>query len=232
MRYDLHIHSCLSPCANDDMTPAAIAGFATLSGADIIAVCDHNSAKNLPAVLRACTEYGIMLLCGIEVTTAEEIHVLCYFKCLEDALIMSDEIYQCLPNYKADPSVWGRQLVMDENDDIIEEIPRLLTSACTMDIYDVFARCKELGGIAVPAHADKDSYSILSALGFAPDDLHFPIIELKDAEKYAELSRKTMLPQNAEIISSSDAHQLEDICSKLNELSESSQLLHLINYAK
>lgn len=229
MLYDLHIHSCLSPCANDDMTPSTIAGFAKLAGADLIAVCDHNSAKNLPAVLCACAEYGVKLLSGIEVTTAEEIHVLCYFKSLENALKMGELIYNSLPDFTADPAVWGRQLVMNENDEIIEEIPRLLTNACSMDLYEVFTKCKQLGGIAVPAHAEKESFSLLSVLGFAPEDLQMPVIELKSSDKYSNLCKKGFLPQNCEIISSSDAHRPEDICSKLNELSPNSNFLPFIN---
>ena len=56
--YDLHLHSCLSPCADDDMTPYNIAGMAMLLGLQLLALTDHNSAKNCPAFFSACREYG------------------------------------------------------------------------------------------------------------------------------------------------------------------------------
>ena len=112
MRYDLHLHTCLSPCADKDMTPATVAGLAKLAGADLIAVTDHNSALNLPAARAACDFYGLRLLPGIEVNTAEEIHLLCYFKTVEAALEYGEALYGALPAFPYDPAVWGEQLVL------------------------------------------------------------------------------------------------------------------------
>ena len=119
MLYDLHMHSCLSPCAEDDMTPANIAGLAKLAGAELIAVTDHNASDNLPAVQCCCNAYGLRLLPGVEVNTAEEIHVLCYFKTVDTALEFGRLLYAALPEFPYDPAVWGRQLVMDENDEVL-----------------------------------------------------------------------------------------------------------------
>ena len=153
MLYDLHMHSCLSPCAEDDMTPANIAGLAKLAGAELIAVTDHNAADNLPAVQCCCNAYGLRLLPGVEVNTAEEIHVLCYFKTVDTALEFGRLLYAALPEFPYDPAVWGRQLVMDENDEVLRTVDKLLTGAVSMDIYEVKAACEALGGVAVPAHA-------------------------------------------------------------------------------
>ena len=128
MLYDLHMHSCLSPCAEDDMTPANIAGLAKLAGAELIAVTDHNAADNLPAVQRCCNAYGLRLLPGVEVNTAEEIHVLCYFKTVDTALEFGRLLYAALPEFPYDPAVWGRQLVMDENDEVLRTVDKLLTA--------------------------------------------------------------------------------------------------------
>ena len=68
LAYDLHIHSCLSPCGDDDMTPANIAGMAALKGLDAVALTDHNSCKNCPAFLAAAKEYGIIGIPGMELT--------------------------------------------------------------------------------------------------------------------------------------------------------------------
>ena len=212
MTYDLHIHSCLSPCAEDEMTPSAIAGFAKLNGIGLIAVTDHNSAQNLPAAQAACAAYGVRLLPGIEVNTEEEIHLLCYFPTVAAALQMSDAIYQSLPELPYDRSIWGNQLVMDENDVVTAEVDKLLTLACGLDLYAATALCRDLGGVAVPAHVDRDSYSLLSVLGFAPEDLPFPAFELHRPEHaLAGLLAAGRMPEGREILTSSDAHRLLDI---------------------
>ncbi|MEG1275665.1 MAG: PHP domain-containing protein, partial [Ruthenibacterium sp.] len=228
MRYDLHLHSCLSPCANDDMTPATIAGMAKLAGAELIAVTDHNSALNLPAAAQACAAYGLRLLPGIEVNTAEEIHVLCYFARVETALAFGQQLYAALPAFPYDPKIWGAQLVMDADDNVTLRVDKLLTGAVTMDIYEVKAACEALGGVAVPAHVDKDSTSVLSVLGFLPDDLPFAAFESRHPEKLPALVERGLLPAGREILTSSDAHCIEDIASCLHTLAETSVLRRLL----
>ena len=51
--YDLHLHSCLSPCGSDDMTPADLAAMCALAGLDVVALTDHNTAGNCAAFCRA-----------------------------------------------------------------------------------------------------------------------------------------------------------------------------------
>ena len=101
------------------MTPANIAGLAKLAGAELIAVTDHNAADNLPAVQCCCNAYGLRLLPGVEVNTAEEIHVLCYFKTVDTALEFGRLLYAALPEFPYDPAVWGRELVMDESGEVL-----------------------------------------------------------------------------------------------------------------
>lgn len=228
MLYDLHIHSCLSPCAEDDMTPAAVVGLARLAGAEIVAVTDHNSALNLPAAKAAAEAYGVRLIPGIEVNTEEEIHLLCYFPNLESAMEMSERIYSVLPDFPYDPNIWGRQIVMDEDDRELHCVDKLLTGAAAMNIYEAKALCEALGGMAVPAHAEKDSYSLLSVMGFCPEDLDFKAYELKDPEKYEELVTRGLLMPERTVFCSSDAHNRESIGSRLRPLPEGSGFLKLI----
>lgn len=231
MRYDLHIHTCLSPCADDDMTPVTAVGMAKLAGAELVAVTDHNSALNLPAAKAAAEAYGLRLLPGMEVTTAEEIHLLCYFPTVEAALEMGRRIYESLPELPYDPEVWGRQIVMDEDDNELYTVEKLLSGASGLDIYEVKALCESLGGVAVPAHAEKDSFSLLSVLGFCPEDLVFELCEMKDPGKYEELAGRGFLPRGMEILSSSDAHTLGLVGERLSELPEDSRLLRLLEDA-
>lgn len=194
------------------MTPVNIAGFAKLNGIDLLAVTDHNSALNLPAVQKACELYGVLLLPGLEVTTQEEIHVLTYFKTVKQALEFGELLYQKLPAYPYEKEIWGKQLVMDHHENIIHEPKKLLTGATELTIYEVKRLCEERNGLVIPAHIDKDSTSLLSVLGFAPEDLPFDIFEVKRPEHTLnKILQMQQIPAGKEILTSSDAHQLTDI---------------------
>lgn len=229
MTYDLHIHSCLSPCADDDMTPANIAGFAKLNGIDVIAVADHNSALNLPAAEAACKAYGVKLLPAIETCTEEGIHLLTYFKTVDKALEMGRLIWESLPHTPCDPEIWGKQLVLDEEDVIIDEVGRLLTFPAGINIYEMTRLCAQLGGIAVPAHVDKDSTSLLSVLGFAPEDLPFAAYEVRRPEHALKpLIDAGRMPNGQEVLTSSDAHTLSAISEYPRKISPSSCLWQIL----
>ena len=158
MRYDLHIHSCLSPCADREMTPATIAGLCALNGADVIAIADHNSARNLPAAEKCCKAYGIQLLPALEANTTEEIHLLCYFPTVEAALALGDALYESLPEFDWDPAIWGPQWVMNEDDEIIDQPKKLLTAAAGLTLEETTRLCREL---AVPCYLLGNGSNIL-----------------------------------------------------------------------
>jgi hypothetical protein len=231
LTYDLHLHSCLSPCADNDMTPANIAGFAKLGGLGLIALTDHNSAENLPYIARACRAYGVRLLPGIEMNTAEEIHLLCYLPTVETALTLSREIYSRLPDIPCREKLYGEQIVMDEDDREISRPGKFLLNACSFSLEEAAARCAELGGIAVPAHIDRDSFSVLSVLGTMPDEPRFAAAELRDETRRAGLVASGCLGAETEILVSSDAHSLGAIGGKAHVLSEKSSLLPLLERA-
>lgn len=209
------------------MTPATVAGLAKLAGAELIAVTDHNSALNLPAAEAACRAYGLRLLPGIEVNTAEEMHLLCYFKTVERALEYGEALYEALPAFPYDPAVWGEQLVMDEEDRVVQRVERLLTGAARWDVYQAKAACEALGGVALPAHADRSSYSLFAVLGAWPPDLDFAAVELYRPERREELEQWG-LPPGIEVLSSSDAHCMEKVAGRLRELPEGSVLEKLL----
>ena len=111
LSYDLHIHSCLSPCGDDDMTPANIVGMAMIKGLDLIAVTDHNSCKNCPAVLTMAEAYGLTALPGMELTTSEEVHVVCLFADLKDALAFDEYVYSHLMAVPNNEKIFGKREV-------------------------------------------------------------------------------------------------------------------------
>ena len=203
---DLHIHSCLSPCANDDMTPANICGMAVLKGLQMIAVTDHNSARNLPAVKACCDAYGLLMIPGMEITTREEVHLLGYFETVEQALDFSEFLRPHMPPKKNKPQFFGNQYVMDEDDNIIAEEDELLIGASDLRLAELTRIIRERGGVPVPAHINRGSNGLLINLGMMPDELGFTAVEVWRALPCAHT------PQAGKVIlHSSDAHNLGDI---------------------
>ena len=211
MRYDLHIHSALSPCGDNDMTPNNIANMAALKGLEVIALTDHNTSKNCPAFLAAAKEAGIAALCGMELNTAEEIHAICLFPTLERAMGFDAYVYERLPDFKNDVSIFGEQRLLNENDEIVGYEPRLLINATQISIMELPALMLEFGGVCFPAHIDRSSYSILSSLGMIPPECGFTAYEIKDEAKTPELLPLIPNADTAIILHNSDAHYLWDI---------------------
>lgn len=228
MKQDLHIHSCLSPCGDEEMTPNNIAGMAHLAGLDVIAVCDHNTAENLPAIQLCAKEYGIKLLPGIEVCTQEEIHLLCYFSALEPCLKMSKALYESLPNIKNKPEIYGRQVILNENDEEIGQLDKLLITGCGYTLFETAQLCHSLGGLCFYAHMDKNSYSVLSVLGALPQEVDVEGAELFKAENRKDLVENGLLPADLPCITNSDAHDLAFIGENCGALSENNPLRKFI----
>ena len=213
--YDLHTHSCLSPCADDDNTPNNLLGMAHLSGINILALTDHNTAKNCPAFFKAAENYEVIPIAGMELTTSEDIHIICLFEDLQSALDFDKHLdaYRILIINR--PEIFGHQLVTDENDTVIEEEKNLLSNATLISIEDVPDHVEKFGGVCYPAHIDRDANGIISTLGTFPETPFFSCVELHDGKKIAEYKEKYGLNQKKFIVSS-DAHYLTDINDKEN----------------
>ena len=203
---DLHMHSCLSPCGDMDMTPNNIVNMAKIKGLDMIAVADHNTARQLPAIKRVADEIGVAILPASELNTRDEVHMLAYFRTVEEALSFSDYIYEYLPPVKNKPSVFGQQAIMDDDDEITGEIEKLLINALDLSIDDLVEMLNERGALAVPAHINRGNNGILNALGFLPPGAKFSALEVKIG---FPLPHKGM--PKLKHLHSSDAHYLEDI---------------------
>lgn len=211
LAYDLHIHSCLSPCGDDDMTPGNIAGMAKVIGLDAVALTDHNSCKNCPAFVSAAENYGITAVCGMELCTAEEVHVLCYFPTLTDALDFDSFVYEKLPDIPNRPSLFGNQIIYNENDEISGTEEKLLISATSIPFAQVFDLVTSFHGVMVPAHISKPSTSLLGNLGFIPPDSSFSCVEVKDMTQWDHLQQQFPYLQNCNVLCSSDAHDFNSL---------------------
>ena len=205
--YDFHVHSCLSPCGDADMTPNNIAGMAHLNGVDIMALTDHNSSRNCPAFFTACRRYGVVPIAGMELTTSEDIHAVCLFENLDDALAFNDVVDARLVRVKNRPDVFGDQLILDDEDNVVGREEDLLINATTIALDEVPELVSAHGGICYPAHIDKQANGAISILGDFPHYAGFAMAELHDRSKRDEYVSRYGL-EGMRLMFSSDAHYL------------------------
>lgn len=204
---DLHMHSCLSPCGDESMTPYNIAAMASIKGLDVIAVADHNTCGNARAVSTACARFGVTLLPAMEVTSREEVHLLCYFPSLSPLEAFGREIYAHLPDVKNREAIFGPQVLMDAEDRRLGLEERMLLGAVQLSAEQVQALALEHGGVMVPAHINKHANSWLDILGFLPPQMGLHTLEVF---KRAPVPAYVKL-ESYRVLHNSDAHQLEDI---------------------
>jgi DNA polymerase III alpha subunit len=209
--YDFHIHSCLSPCADNDMTPANIAGMASLAGINIMALTDHNTVKNCPAFFKAAKRNGVIPIAGMELTTAEDIHVVCLFESLKDAENFGETVDKKRIKIKNRTDIFGEQLILDEQDNLIGVDEYLLSNATEITVEEVPDLVKEYGGVCFPAHVDRQANGIIATLGTFPETPFFSAAEFHDGEKQNEYKEKYPILKEKRIVIGSDAHYLWDI---------------------
>lgn len=208
--YDLHIHSCLSPCGDDESTPNNIAGMGKINSLDIMAVTDHNTCKNCPAFFEAAKALGIIPVAGMELTTAEEIHLVCLFPNLNSAMDFDSKVQNRRILIENKTAIFGRQQICDSLDNVISEEKFLLSNATTLTLEEAFDLVENHGGICYPAHIDRTSNSVSSVLGVFPEYPPFKCAELHDRLKLDEYCDFSRLPKE-KIVISSDAHYIWDI---------------------
>lgn len=211
LSYDLHIHSCLSPCGDADMLPSNIVGMAALKELDVIAVTDHNSCKNCGAVQTLAAQYGVLAIPGMELCTSEEVHVLCLFPTLADAMAFDEVVYAALPRIENNVTIFGNQQICSAEDEILGEEPYLLINAANISFDDVFDLTARYHGIMIPAHIEKSTNSMLSNLGMVPETSRFSCYELKHPGYEEQLRAQHPYLAHCNRITDSDAHYLEHI---------------------
>ena len=219
MRFDLHIHSCLSPCANLEMSPSEIVERARAAGMDGIALTDHQTAKNTPAIAECARRAGLKCLFGMEVQTSEEVHTVALFDTVEQALALTAWVYEAMPKRVNDPDTFGDQPVVTWDGDIVEMEWRILAMGCRRTIPETAEKVHALGGLYIAAHIDRPNFSVISALGAIPEPLpvqtvpHGPPTYFDAVELSRTADESVWLPKTAgyAVVRSSDAHNLDDV---------------------
>jgi PHP family Zn ribbon phosphoesterase len=211
IRADLHIHTVLSPCAEDEMTPHNIIRTALLCGLDAIAITDHNSTGNLRSFVEAARGTDLKVIPGVEIQTQEEVHVLGLFKNVEDAEGFGSKLYMYLPDMMNKRDYFGPQFFVDAEDNIIGEEERMLLNSTSLRVEDAFALITEYGGLGICAHVDRPSFSIIGQLGFIPVNLPVAAVEVSWRISQDDAAREYAFLSHYPVISSSDAHRLNEI---------------------
>jgi len=214
--YDLHIHSCLSPCGDNDMTPNNIAGMAALKMLDIVALTDHNTAKNCPAFFKACKANGVIPIAGMELTTAEDIHLVCLFRTLEEAMDFDSFVQTKRILIKNRTDIFGEQLILDADDNIIGSEEHLLSNATVLSLDEAYEAAVAHGALCYPAHIDRRSNGIIATLGMLPETPVFNTAEYHFAASVPEYTERFPILKEKKTVISSDAHFLWDINEREN----------------
>jgi 3',5'-nucleoside bisphosphate phosphatase len=214
---DLHIHSTLSPCGSLDMSPKNIVEKAHEIGLHVIAITDHNMTENCFYACKVGNKLGITVLSGMELQTLEEIHLLAIFDEFDVAFDFQKKIYDLLPDVHNDVNFYGDQIVVDTENEIVRSEERLLLNSVQISIDSAVNLIKSAGGIAIPSHIDNPMYSIISQLGFVPDNIPFDALEVRHIEKAKELL-PLIMRKNVPFVSFSDAHYIADVGRRKIEL--------------
>lgn len=216
IRYDFHIHSALSPCADDDMTPSNVVGFAKLNGLDAVAIADHNAIDNVEYAMQAGKEYGVVVVPALELQTEEDIHVLCLFPSLSQLQDFFSQI--TFPQIDNDASIFGNQLVVDCDDNVVTTQKRLLLVGAYVAVEKVHALAQRYGGVAIPAHVDRDENGMVAILGDVVEP--FDVVELSS---HATEQQVKQFCKTRKVVVDSDAHTLQDV-GKANGVMQVEQL--------
>jgi PHP family Zn ribbon phosphoesterase len=200
------------------MTVNNIVNMAVINGLDIIALTDHNSAKNCPAFLKSAYGMNIKAVAGMEINTAEEIHAVCLFPELSDAMAFDEYVYRSLPDIKNRTDIFGEQIILNELDNPVGSVDKLLINACNISFFDLKGLMDKYHGIYFPAHIDRDSFSLISNLGMIPEDCVIDAIEIKNSANYHNILKKQPFIKDLPVLTNSDAHYLWDISNAENFL--------------
>ena len=188
------------------MTPWNLVGMARVKGLDVIALTDHNTARNTPEAMAAGEAYGVQVIPGMEITSREEVHILGYFSSVPEALAAGEAVYAHLPQVQNQPALFGNQIIIGAGDSPSGTLEKLLINATDLSVEEVCALVRAFGGVPVPAHINRGSNGMIGALGLMPFLPDYPVVEV-----YPGVPCPAYATKGRFVIHSSDAHRLEDL---------------------
>lgn len=213
--YDLHMHTCLSPCSEEEMTPNNVVNMSMIKGLDVIAITDHNSIKNCRAAMEVGKKRDVVVIPGMELQTLEDVHLICLFRDIETITAFADFIEEKKLKIPNKAEKYGHQLILDANDDTVGEDPFLLITSADISVEAAFKKVREMGGFIFPAHIDRASNSIVSNLGFIPDNLNVKLVEVSTNPSGKKILADNSYDKYRKLINS-DAHMLDKISERIN----------------
>jgi PHP family Zn ribbon phosphoesterase len=208
---DLHVHTALSPCAGNSATPPNIVASAIENGMQMIAVTDHNSAENVESVVKCGKFHGLKVIPGMEIASREEVHLVCLFRSVADALELQHIVYAALPKERNRPDYFGRQLVMDEDGTVTGECTRLLMGSADLSLDAIIREVHRRQGLVIAAHVDRPSFSVIANLGMVPTGARFDALEISACTRREDAITRFPSIAGSPLITASDAHQPEEI---------------------
>lgn len=208
---DLHLHTCLSPCGDLDMSPRNIVAMAVERKIDIIAITDHNASENIIAAMKAAEGKPVTVLPGMEVASAEEAHLLALFERLDQMAQFQEIVYQNLMSFDIDPRTQQEQVIVNEHDEVEGFNSHLLFGASALSFHQLVDEVHRFQGLAIASHVDRESFSIIGQLGFIPDDLPLDALEISYHTSLEQA--RAMFPdaRRFPLIKNSDAHYPNEI---------------------
>ncbi|MBW2560761.1 MAG: PHP domain-containing protein [Deltaproteobacteria bacterium] len=209
-RCDLHIHTCLSPCADLDMYPSALVERSVAGGLDVIGICDHNASENVRYVIEASRGKPLRVFPGMEISSREEAHVIALFENIDDLLRLQKVVYAALSGSNRE-EIFGCQAIVNASDEVEGFNDRLLIGSIDLSLQEIVKTIHAAGGLAIASHIDRESFSVMSQLGFIPPDIRFDALEISRGTGLKEARKRYPDLNGYPFIESSDAHFIRDI---------------------
>ena len=210
-RFDLHIHTALSACAENIMSPGQILSKAKDAGLDMIAITDHNASANVSVSIQFGDKLGIKVVPGIEITALEEVHILGLFENLYELEDFQRLVDSALPPGKNIAEISGHQLIFDSGDEIVDIDENIRNIGLSLSSDRIISEIKKRNGYAIPAHVHKRIYSLISQLGFIDPNAGFDALEIAAPMWSRDGFKIGRRIEGYPVISGSDSHFLESV---------------------
>ncbi len=209
-KYDLHIHTVLSPCGSELNTPNNIVNMASLQELNLIAITDHNAVEQCKAIEILSEYFDFNVIYGIEVSV-EDFHVVVYFLNELYATKFREELQKYFISREQKNRFLSQQ-VLNVNDELVETVIQdLMSIDITYNEFIKIARiCK---GLVVLAHIDRKNKSALEK--YSLDEIEFDGLEFS---RYADEDFINQFKDNYKYIINSDAHEILDVGENQQEI--------------